>query len=71
MPDIIELMNKLADKNPELKRMIEEDNKYIESRKQYHLTQGYGGSESVRRAWDDYWKMAKERDGVEFEIGKL
>jgi len=61
MPDIIELM----------KRMIEEDNEYIESRKQCHLTQGYGGSEAVRRALDDYWKMAKERHEVEFEIGKL
>lgn len=69
--DLIKYMNELIEGNPELKKMIEEDDKYKEERRNYYLSQGFTEEESVMKSWDDYWKMAYEKDGVEFSIHKL
>lgn len=69
--DLVKLMKELAKDDPELMKMIEDDDSFIEDRQKYYLKHGYDERKATLKAWDDYWKMAFKRDGVEFSIHKL
>jgi|GEM_PF-3496330 len=68
---IIKKFDEMLDKNPELKKEWEEDNQFKEDRKQYYLSRGLSEHVATQKSWDDYWTLAKERDGVEFSIKRI
>lgn len=71
MGDLIKLMDELLKDLPEVNQMIEEDNKWIDERKNLYLKKGLNEKDANLESWNDYWKMAHERDGVEFSIHKI
>lgn len=71
MTNLRKLAREIAERDPELKQMLEENDKYKRERKQYHLDNGDSEEVAAGKMWGDFWDKANQEDGVEFSIRKL
>lgn len=72
MVDLNKLKNIVLDLlPPEEKEQYYKDIKWREEKYKNYCDLGHGEKDAQILAWNDFWKMVRERDGVEISICKL
>ena len=69
--DVVKLLRDKLSENPDMKKKMDEDETFKQDRKNHYVENGCSEAEALKKAWEDYWKMVKERDGVEFGIYEI